>query len=47
MTPVGEDFVPCPASLLSSLRSQARKVLVLGPKYGSPGFSPQAKGFAL
>ena len=36
-----------PTSLLSSLGSQARKVLFLGPEYGSPGFSPQAKGFAL
>ena len=41
---VGEDFVPTPASLLSSLGSQARKVLVLSTEYGSPGFSPQAKG---
>ena len=47
MTPMGEDFVPRPASLVSSLGSQARKVLVLGPEYGSLGFSAQAKGFAL
>ena len=41
---VGEDFVPTPTSLLSSLGSQARKVLVLNTEYGSPRFSPQAKG---
>ena len=41
---VGEDFVPTPASLLSFLGSQARKVLVLSIENGSPGFSPQVKG---
>ena len=36
---VGEDFVPTPASLLSFLGSQARKVLVFKRRERS-GFSP-------
>ena len=36
---VGEDFVPTPASLLSSLESQAHKVLVFKQRERL-GFSP-------